>query len=151
MELEWLATGIEPNGAYPFDIDEQPESPLVIDTRPLMRAISADAATRTDAQLIARRFHSTIVEMIAAVCCRLRKASGLATVVLSGGVFMNALLTCEVSARLSEEGFRVFRHRLVPPNDGGLSLGQLAIAVAACGLASRPGESAKPQAAIPNV
>jgi hydrogenase maturation protein HypF len=130
MELEWLATGIEPDGAYPFEIAEQPESPLVIDTRPLVRAVTRDAAAQIDARLIARRFHTTLVEMIAAVCCLLRKARGLASVVLSGGVFLNALLTCEVSARLSGEGFRVFRHRLVPPNDGGLSLGQLAVAAA---------------------
>ena len=50
--------------------------------------------------------------------------------VLSGGVFLNALLTTEVSTRLRKEDFRVYRHRLVPPNDGGLSLGQLAIATA---------------------
>jgi hydrogenase maturation protein HypF len=80
--------------------------------------------------LIARRFHSTLVEMIAAVCGQLRQASGLGAVVLSGGVFLNALLTSEVSARLGGEGFRVYRHRLVPPNDGGLSLGQLTIAAA---------------------
>jgi hydrogenase maturation protein HypF len=132
MELEWLATGIEPDGAYPFEIEEpkQRESPLVVDTRPLLRAVSADVAAQIDQPLIARRFHSTMVEIIAAVCCRLRKATGLAAVVLSGGVFLNALLTCEVSARLDSEGFVVFRHRLVPPNDGGLSLGQLAIAAA---------------------
>jgi hydrogenase maturation protein HypF len=72
--------------------------------------------------------------MIAAVCGRLRRETGLAAVVPSGGVFLNALLTAEASARLRGDGFRVYRHRRVPPNDGGLSLGQLA--VAACGLAS---------------
>ncbi len=50
--------------------------------------------------------------------------------VLSGGVFLNALLTSEVCTRLQRDGFRVYRHRLVPPNDGGLSLGQVAIAAA---------------------
>ena len=49
-------------------------------------------------------------------------------VALSGGVFLNALLTREAISRLSGEGFQVYRHRLVPPNDGGLSLGQLAVA-----------------------
>jgi hydrogenase maturation protein HypF len=66
------------------------------------------------------------------VCGRLRDETGIGSVVLSGGVFANALLTTEVSARLSGDGFRVYRHRLVPPNDGGLSLGQLAIAAARC-------------------
>jgi hydrogenase maturation protein HypF len=54
----------------------------------------------------------------------------LHAVVLSGGVFMNALLSSEANTRLQNDGFRVYRHRLVPPNDGGLSLGQLAIAAA---------------------
>jgi hydrogenase maturation protein HypF len=54
-------------------------------------------------------------------------------VALSGGVFLNALLTSEVSARLGRDGFRVYRHRLVPPNDGGLSLGQLAVAAVTLG------------------
>ena len=71
-----------------------------------------------------------VVEMIAAVCTRLGAATGLNTVVLSGGVFLNALLTAEASARLEAGGFQVYRHRRVPPNDGGLSLGQLAVAAA---------------------
>ena len=56
--------------------------------------------------------------------------SGIDVLVLSGGVFMNVLLTCEVVTRLESDGFRVYRHCRVPPNDGGLSLGQLAIAAA---------------------
>ena len=71
-----------------------------------------------------------MVELIAGVCGRIRAATGLSAVVLSGGVFLNALLTREGSARLGGDGFRVYRHRLVPPNDGGLSLGQLAVAAA---------------------
>jgi len=67
------------------------------------------------------------------VCLRLRQATGLETVVLSGGVFLNALLTQETVAGLEQEGFRVYRHRRVPPNDGGLSLGQLAVTAARTG------------------
>ena len=78
--------------------------------------------------MIARRFHSTLVEIVAQVCRRLRQQTGLEVVVLSGGVFQNALLTTEVIARLERDGFRVYRHRRVPPGDGGLSLGQLAVA-----------------------
>jgi hydrogenase maturation protein HypF len=128
MELEWLAATVAPDGSYPFDVSPA-EQTLVIDTRPLIRAVVEDVG-RADVAHIARRFHSTLVELIATVCGRLRDITGLETVVQSGGVFMNALLTSEVTARLTEEGFRVYRHRLVPPNDGGLSLGQLAIAAA---------------------
>jgi hydrogenase maturation protein HypF len=132
MELEWLAEKVAPDGNYSFDIAESPdyeETQMVftVDTRPLVRDVARDAIHGIEAALIARRFHSTMVEVIASVCCRLRQTTGLEAVALSGGVFMNVLLTREASKRLTSEGFRVYRHRLVPPNDGGLSLGQLAI------------------------
>ena len=136
MELEWLATEVRPDSAYPFQINRpetapgtgEAESPLEIDTRPLIRAVADDVHRGTAKNRIARRFHSTLTEIIAAVCGQIRDETGLATVALSGGVFMNALLASETAERLSGGGFRVLRHRLVPPNDGGLSLGQLAIA-----------------------
>ena len=71
-----------------------------------------------------------MVELIASVCDHIRRSMQLDAVVLSGGVFMNALLSSEANTRLTGDGFRVYRHRLVPPNDGGLSLGQLAVAAA---------------------
>jgi hydrogenase maturation protein HypF len=138
IELEWLASTLSPTaGTYPFDFAteqaaESTGSTLVIDTRPLIREVAHDAESLTEQRVIARRFHSTVVELIAATCTRLRTESGLNTVVLSGGVFLNALLTREVCARLGQDGFRVYRHRLVPPNDGGLSLGQVAVAAARC-------------------
>ena len=139
IELEWLATGVAPDGVYPFDLAETwggdpPESTLLVDLRPLIRAVAQDASQGIAAALVGRRFHSTLVELIATVCDRLRRTTGLGAVALSGGVFMNALLTSEVTTRLSAEGFRVYRHRLVPPNDGGSSLGQLAIAAHHTGL-----------------
>jgi hydrogenase maturation protein HypF len=69
--------------------------------------------------------------LIATVCDRLREESGIDAVALSGGVFLNALITSETVTRLSGDGFRVYRHRSVSPGDGGLCLGQLAIAAAA--------------------
>jgi hydrogenase maturation protein HypF len=136
IELEALATDVLPDVAYPFEVSAgrpDPHAPpvQVIDTRPLIRAVAQDAATGAGAARIARRFHSTVVEIVAAVCIRLRAETGLDAVVLSGGVFLNALLTRAVCARLGGDGFRVYRHRLVPPNDGGLALGQLAVAVRA--------------------
>jgi hydrogenase maturation protein HypF len=136
VELEWLAAGHPPDYAYPFEVISVPEGdgaagPLVIDTRPLIRAIVVDASKNPpELGRVARRFHATVAEIIAVVCGRIRQAGGPGVVVLSGGVFLNALLTSETSTRLSGDGFRVYRHRLVPPNDGGLSLGQLAVAAA---------------------
>jgi hydrogenase maturation protein HypF len=126
-ELEWLSTNIAADGVYPFDLADEP---LIIDTRPLIRAVAADVGGGTAAAVIGRRFHSTLVALIADVCGRLRHDTGLTVVILSGGVFLNALLTSEVCERLTADGFHVFRHRLVPPNDGGLSLGQLVVAAA---------------------
>jgi len=135
VQLEGLASRVAPAGAYPFAIEQVPgedaaDPLLLIDTRPLITAVAAEAGQGQDAALIARRFHTTLREVIAHVCNRLRNTTGLDAVVLSGGVFLNALLTSEVSSRLRNDGFRVYRHRFVPPNDGGLSLGQLAIAAA---------------------
>ena len=142
IELEWLATQSEPSkpaGAYPFEVtpvceSPQPAAPATappwqIDTRPLIRAIAADVQRGVDARHVARRFHTTIVEMIASTCALIREQSGIDAVVLSGGVFMNAAWSPLESGgpAFSAEGFRVYRHVLVPPNDGGISLGQLAI------------------------
>ncbi len=130
VELEWLAGDSPADGTYPFDIQvgETADAPLVVDTRPVIRAVAAEAAAGVEPARIARRFHAAVVAMIGSVCGRLRQTSGVGEVVLSGGVFLNALLTREVVARLERDGFRVYRHRLVPPGDGGLSLGQLAVA-----------------------
>jgi hydrogenase maturation protein HypF len=131
IELEWLANGRQADGAYPIEIAEAAgEASQVIDTRPMIRAIVEDIRKGAEPAQVARRFHTTMVELIAAVCERIRGKMGLSTVVLSGGVFLNALLTAETCQRLSALGFRVYRHEKVPPSDGGLSLGQLAIAAA---------------------
>jgi hydrogenase maturation protein HypF len=135
MELEWLAHDLAERGAYSFEVKEVPaaeaqEARLVVDTRPLIEDVARDAGSGTAGPIISRRFHTTIVELIASVCDHIRRSMRIDAVVLSGGVFMNALLSVEANRRLKDDGFRVFRHRLVPPNDGGLSLGQLAIAAA---------------------
>lgn len=126
MELEWLATGVAEFGSYQFNL----AADATVDTRPLIRAVVADVENAANKRTIARRFHSTVVEIISATCSRIREATGLSVAVLSGGVFLNGLLTAEVLARLERDGFSVYRHRLVPPNDAGLSLGQAAIAAA---------------------
>ena len=64
------------------------------------------------------------------MCRRLRAETGLTAVVLSGGVFLNAILLTGALDRLTRDRFRVYRHTLVPPGDGGLCLGQLVVAAA---------------------
>jgi hydrogenase maturation protein HypF len=120
-----------PDGHYPFEIAAgEADGPLIVDTRPLIAEVADEVRSGCRAAVIGRRFHSTLVEIVAAVCTRLRAETGLSVVVLSGGVFLNALLVCETLERLGRDGFRVYRHQRVPPSDGGLSLGQLAIAAA---------------------
>jgi hydrogenase maturation protein HypF len=79
---------------------------------------------------IAGRFHATIAAMLAAACTRARTETGLGRVALSGGVFQNRLLTEQLVSLLESDGFQVYLNRRVPPNDGGLSLGQAAVAAA---------------------
>jgi hydrogenase maturation factor HypF (carbamoyltransferase family) len=135
VELEGLAAGEKLDGTYPFELEEEagrvPGNPVrIIDTRPLVGAIARDAKAGVNAARIARRFHTTLVGMVAKVCRRVRAESGHDAVVLSGGVFLNTLLAGEVCTKLRADGFRVYRHPLVPTNDGGLSLGQVAVAAA---------------------
>jgi hydrogenase maturation protein HypF len=135
IELEWLASHAARDHVYDFEMQEPSDSshgsgPILLDMRPLAARVCEDVRKGETPAVIARRFHSTMVELIARVCNRLRVTSRLDAVVLSGGVFMNALLAAEVPDRLEADGFRVFRHRRVPPGDGGISLGQLAVAAA---------------------
>jgi hydrogenase maturation protein HypF len=136
LELECLAAAVKSDVCYPFEIGASALFPhatpatLQVDARSVIAAIVHDVRAGVSANTIGRRFHATLVEIIAQVCRRICTEQGLDRVVLSGGVFMNALLLAETMTRLTRDGFHVFRHRQVPPNDGGLSLGQLAIAAA---------------------
>lgn len=134
MELEWLSSAGHVGGTYPWAITERAEPSGAtcreIDVRPMIAAIAADLRHGATSASIGSRFHATLAAIVAGVCGAIRDETGLGKVVLSGGVFMNVLLLRETTARLAAGGFRVYCHRRVPPNDGGLSLGQLAIAAA---------------------
>jgi hydrogenase maturation factor HypF (carbamoyltransferase family) len=109
---------------------QEPQSPLVVDTRPLIRALVDELLHNHPASAIAHRFHLTLACIIADICRALSARTGITPIVLSGGVFMNVLLLRETRRRLADAGLQVFSHHQVPPNDGGLSLGQLAVAAA---------------------
>jgi hydrogenase maturation protein HypF len=137
MELEWLAANTATDPAYPFDFLEPADSqklPAIIDTRPFIRAVVDDCRAGLEAATISRRFHSTLVSICTSACRHARKQTRLNTVVLSGGVFLNTVLSEETAASLTEDGFEVYRHRQVPTNDGGLSLGQVAVAASLLGV-----------------
>lgn len=127
IELEALAERGSADEPYPFGIDEEGDV-RQLDFRPTIRAIGESVRGAVPPADIARRFHSTLAVATAAVCELIREASGVSRVVLSGGSFQNRLLAEGVCDELSKRGFSVFTHRLVPPNDGGLALGQAVIA-----------------------
>ena len=122
IELEARADG-PTDRTYDFDMLEDQ-----IDVRPMIRQIVEETRRGTPVGEISSTFHSTIAEMVARVCRSIRDETGLNQVALSGGVFQNVLLLGMTLERLKASGFQVFRHSAVPTNDGGISLGQAAVA-----------------------
>ena len=105
--------------------DGEPET-LELDWQPIVEGVIEDSQRHVDPGIIAGRFHNTLVEAIVAVAERI----GETRVALTGGCFQNRLLTERAASRLRESGLDVLIHRQVPANDGGISLGQVAIAAA---------------------
>jgi hydrogenase maturation protein HypF len=127
IELEALAERSGPAGEYPFAIFTESNG-VMLDFRLTIGAILRDMEDGEASTVIARRFHDTLATATVDCCATIRRDSGVDRVVLSGGVFQNKLLTERVHDLLTSQGFTVFTHRLVPPNDGGLALGQAVIA-----------------------
>jgi hydrogenase maturation protein HypF len=129
MELEALAASAAPAPAYPVMDEMLPVSmPAGLETGALVRAVAQDVAAGVAAPVIAARFHRTLAELIAAVSGMAARQYGVRTVCLTGGVFQNTLLLGLASALLEQAGLTVLTHHQVPANDGGVSLGQAAIA-----------------------
>lgn len=127
LELEMtIAPGFVPEG-YPLDL-QQREGVWLLDPAPLVRAIVADVRQGKTPGEISGRFHLGLAEAIVLLCRELRQEHRIDRVVLSGGVFQNRFLTERTDALLRDASFRVLRHSLVPPNDGGIALGQAVVA-----------------------
>jgi hydrogenase maturation protein HypF len=120
MELEFAVHGIDTDERYPFRIQTEPAI-TVIDWAPLIVSLLADYQAQVPSSRIAARFHNTLVEIIVAIA----RDVGETTLVFTGGCFQNRYLTERAVERLRAEGFRPFWHQRVPPNDGGIALGQL--------------------------
>lgn len=131
MALEAIAApACERRNNYDFPIVSPAESgsPLRIDWRLAIAGIVEDVNVGVPPAEIAARFHHGVAGLIASVCRRLRDETGIGAVGLTGGVFQNAVLVRLSVDRLQAEGFDVLLHERVPPNDGGLALGQAVIA-----------------------
>ncbi|MFJ4775740.1 carbamoyltransferase HypF [Streptomyces sp. NPDC088762] len=123
-----------PDAAYRFAVrhpDPGTGDPATADPGPLLAAVVEDVRAGTAPALIAARFHTAVAALVGALCVAARERQGLGTVALTGGVFANTRLSSACHRLLTEHGFTVLRHHRVPPNDGGLALGQLMVAAAA--------------------
>ncbi len=94
----------------------------------IIKGVVSDLDTGVDVSIISGRFHNTLVEIIANCARRIRQDTALNNVFLSGGVLMNNYISHHARRRLTEEGFTVYTHTLLPPNDGAISVGQLLVA-----------------------
>ncbi|MER8236451.1 carbamoyltransferase HypF [Streptomyces sp. NPDC094049] len=132
IELEAAALrapGTAEDGRYAFRLDApRAGAPCTADPAPLLAAVIADVLDGTPKAVVAARFHHAVARLVRTVCAAARGGTGVETVALTGGVFANTVLSSACAAGLREDGFTVLRHRLVPPNDGGLALGQLVVA-----------------------
>ena len=123
MELEFALSSSDDEG-YPFVLRDD-LSPMVCDWEPMVRAILADPGCPIGR--VARRFHNTLAQMTVEIAQRV----GEEKVVLTGGCFQNRYLTETFVRRLQNAGFQAYWHQRVPPNDGGIALGQIIGAAAA--------------------
>lgn len=139
IELEMLADESE-RGVY----DWQPVLDggiIIFDPAPLVRRVVQDRLDGVPAPTIAARFHGAVAGAVVAACVDVGRRTGLSRVCLSGGVFQNALLLGRVLDGLEAAGLVAYTHRLVPPNDGGIALGQAAMAAARVAANGRSSEA----------
>ncbi|HUP02901.1 MAG TPA: carbamoyltransferase HypF [Bryobacteraceae bacterium] len=128
IELEMTAAG-GVTGSYPFHVGG--DGPWELDFRPTIERIVADVQAGVDGAIVSATFHNTIASSAIEVCRRIRQETGLQRVCLTGGTFQNMRLLGTLAPGLRGAGFEVFLHAQVPPNDGGIALGQAAIAAEA--------------------
>ncbi|MFC2010251.1 carbamoyltransferase HypF [Chloroflexota bacterium] len=126
VELEMVADENE-TADYPFSIIEQ-DGVSIIYLKELFSAIVVDIHKGVSPAVISARFHNSVARLVTRMCQKIADTTGISQVALSGGVFQNRLLLRLTKAVLKEAGFEVLTHRDVPANDGGISLGQAAIA-----------------------
>jgi hydrogenase maturation protein HypF len=125
MELEFALDGFNTDETYPARLGEgDQQSAIIADWRPMILGVINDARRGVPAGIVSSKFHNTMAEIIVAVARRV----GEERVALSGGCFQNKYLTERAVRRLQDEGFRPYWHQRIPPNDGGIALGQIVAA-----------------------
>ena len=130
IELEYLASTIfqkKNSKVYPYVINNI-ASHYQIDVTPMIKQIVQEIINQKSSAEIAFAFHITMTRIAVDVCRKIREKCGINSVVLSGGVFQNRLLLSLLMEKLGEQGFDYYIQKKVPANDGGISLGQAAVA-----------------------
>lgn len=129
MRFEGLARqALDGCGApYEFELRRDGTGPWQLDAAPVVCAAACDVIAGESAAVVAARFHRAVADAVVRIALALREQHAINTVALSGGVFLNAVLTALCVDGLERGGFDVLRHRLVPPSDAGLALGQVVI------------------------
>ena len=128
IELEAVAELADQKRNYSYNVVINDETPLQLDFTPMFLKLLHEIDLGVETSVIAHRFHRTVASAAADVCLQISSTTGLDRIILSGGVFQNRLLSEMIYTALTNRGLHVFTHRLVPPNDGGIALGQAAIA-----------------------
>ncbi|MGA8529421.1 MAG: carbamoyltransferase HypF, partial [Acidobacteriaceae bacterium] len=128
MMLEAAAESGSALSEGPYEFAFSGTAPVDVDLRPMVRQIVSELDAGASSAQIAFRFHATLVAIVTRLCRRMRDDLQLHRVCLSGGCFQNALLLTGCVQSLRDAGFDVFIQREVPANDGGISLGQAAVA-----------------------
>ena len=132
--IEWMeikdiiemAAGMEAS-EYQFHLQELEDKTLIL-IEQIFRGIVSDLERGVGVESISSKFHNTIAKIILTMCLNILKTNGLDRVALSGGVFQNSLLLENTYVLLDKNNFKVFTQHRVPPNDGGIALGQVVVA-----------------------
>jgi hydrogenase maturation protein HypF len=127
IELECLA---KPDDGEPYHFNIETGETLVLDPHPVLARVVEDALSGVETGRMATRLHRGLAEAIVRLAELASERTGLHRVALTGGVFQNVLLLTLATEGLRENGFEVLTHRWVPPNDGGLALGQAMVGIA---------------------
>jgi hydrogenase maturation protein HypF len=128
-ELEAVARSASGHdGSYEFAIQASDGVPAVLDPAPVVASAAVDVLAGVSPPVIAVRFHRAVVAAVTDIAERVRAETGISEVTLSGGVFVNVLLSRWCARALADREFTVLRHHRVPPTDAGLALGQVAVA-----------------------
>jgi len=127
MALEAIITG-DTEEHYDFELKSSPGKPLQLDLRKMIMQLISDIQENKPCGVVPGKFHNTLAEALLLFAKAARESKNLNTVALSGGVFCNRYLTNRVIKLLNKNSFSVLFNRNIPSNDGGISLGQAAIA-----------------------